>query len=241
LTEIKKIKINEVLKLEQLREIVAKNISETLQGASQELVFDDTKKPNVIMFIGINGAGKTTMIGKIANKLKNDGKKVLIAAADTFRAGATEQLSQWAEKSKTKLIKAERDGQDPTSVAYEALEVAKKENYDLLLIDTAGRMQNNINLMQELQKIERVIGVDKTILVIDATIGQNSLKQFESFSRSINIAGVVINKLDGTAKGGILVPIFDKFKVPIYAVGNGEKIDDIKTFDVVEYVSNLLN
>ena len=198
------------------------------------------------MFVGVNGVGKTTVIGKIAKKLKEEGKKVLISACDTFRAGAVEQLEVWCKNIGVDIVKAEKEGMDPSSVAYKSLEKAKKENYDVLLIDTAGRMQNNINLMQELQKIERVLkkldekGADETILVLDASIGQNAKKQVEIFNKMLNISGIIMNKMDGTAKGGILVPIVHEFKKPIYAIGIGEGVDDLQEFNADNYIKSLL-
>ena len=166
--------------------------------------------------------------------MKNEGKKVLISACDTFRAGAVEQLEKWGENSGVDMIKADKEGMDPSAVAYKALEKAVKDNYDVLLIDTAGRMHNNINLMQELEKIDRVLkkivetGADEKILVLDATLGQNTKKQVEMFNKVVNISGIIMNKMDGTAKGGILIPIFNEFKKPIYAIGIGEQFDDLQ-------------
>jgi fused signal recognition particle receptor len=240
LIELRKNKYDKDITKDDIKQIIAKYIRESLKDIKKPLNIP-TKKPYILMFLGINGSGKTTTIGKIINKFKKDGKKVIIAASDTFRIGAVEQLAIWSNKNEVRMIQAEKTGQDPTSVAYKALEIAKNEDYDILLIDTAGRMQNNINLMQELQKIARVINVDESILVLDATIGQNALKQVESFNKCINLTGLIMNKLDGTAKGGILIPIYEKFKKPIYAIGVGEGIDDIKEFDVEWYINKILN
>ena len=199
-----------------------------------------------MMFVGVNGVGKTTVIGKIAKKLKDDGKKVLIGACDTFRAGAVDQLQKWCENCAVDMVQADKEGMDPSAVAYRALEKAKKENYDVLLLDTAGRMQNNVNLMQELQKIERVLkkidekGIDENILVLDASIGQNAKKQVEIFNKMLNISGLIMNKMDGTAKGGILVAIANEFKKPIYAIGVGEGINDLQEFKADDYINSLL-
>lgn len=246
LGEIKKNKYTKTLSSEDIKDIISKQLVEFLHGTEKKLNINSERKPHIIMFVGVNGVGKTTVIGKIAKKLKAEGKKVLIAACDTFRAGAVEQLEKWSENSGVEMIQAEKEGMDPSAVAYKALEKAKKEKYDVLLIDTAGRMQNNINLMQELEKIERVVkkldgnGIDETILVLDATIGQNTKKQVELFDKTTNISGLIMNKMDGTAKGGILVAIAEKFKKPIYAIGIGEGIDDLQEFNIENYVKSLL-
>lgn len=246
LAEIKRNKYNKATTIEDIKFIIAKYLKDFLVSAEKELTINTTRKPYIILFVGVNGVGKTTVIGKIANKLKNDGKKVLIGACDTFRAGAVEQLENWARSSGVDLVKAEKDGADPSSVAYQSLNKAKNDNYDVLLLDTAGRMQNNANLMQELEKIARVLkkldnkGLDEAILVLDATTGQNSKKQVEIFNKTINISGIIINKMDGTSKGGILVPIVNTFKKPIYAIGVGEGINDLQTFKTDNYIKSLL-
>ncbi len=207
----------------------------------------ESHKPYVIIFLGVNGSGKTTNLGKIAHKFKQDGKKVLIAACDTFRAGAGQQLDVWAKRANCDIFMSEKEGSDPASVAYQSFEKAKKENYDILLIDTAGRLQNQTNLMQQLSKINRVLkkldenAPHTSLLVIDGTTGQNAAKQVEIFNHHINLDGLIITKLDGTAKGGVLVAITDKYKLPVYFVGNGEKIEDIEEFSVDEYLDNIFN
>ena len=204
-------------------------------------------KPYVVMFLGVNGSGKTTFIGKIANQLIKNSKKVLLAACDTFRAGAKEQLKIWADRAQCDIIMPEKEGEDPASLAFKAYKKAENENYDVLLIDTAGRLQNNTNLMQELTKIQNVLKkIDNnipnaTLLTLDATVGQNSLNQFELLNEAVHIDGVIMNKLDGTAKGGTLISIVDKFKKPILAIGTGEKIDDIENFNYNIYLHHLLN
>lgn len=244
--ELKKNKYSKSSTTEDIKLILSKHIKEFLHNSEKQLVIDEKRKPYILMFVGINGVGKTTVIGKIAKKLKEEGKKVLIAACDTFRAGAVEQLELWCDKVGVEIVKAEKTGMDPSSVAYRALEKAKNENYDVLLVDTAGRMQNNINLMNELQKIERVLkkldekGVDETILVLDATIGQNAKKQVEIFNKMLNVSGLIMNKMDGTAKGGILVPIVHDYKKPIYAIGIGEGVDDLQEFNADDYIKSLL-
>ena len=199
--------------------------------------------PTVILFVGVNGAGKTTTIGKIANKLKNEGKKVLMVAGDTFRAGAVEQLKEWASKIGCDIVY--KEGADPVSVMYDGALKAKEENYDVVLIDTAGRLQNKVNLMKELEKINKVIGklIDKapheTLLVVDATTGQNGISQAKNFKEITNITGIVLTKLDGTAKGGIVLAIKDETGIPVKFVGLGEGKDDLRVFDIEKYIYGL--
>ena len=199
--------------------------------------------PTVVLFVGVNGVGKTTTIGKIANKLKNDGNKVLLVAGDTFRAGAVEQLEEWGTRVGCKVV-SKMDA-DPASVVYDGLTEAVKENYDYVLIDTAGRLQNKVNLMNELEKINKVIGKiipnapHETLLVIDATTGQNGISQAKSFKEVTNITGIVLTKLDGTAKGGIVLAIKDEVDIPVKFVGLGEQKDDIRVFDIEKYIYGL--
>ena len=199
---------------------------------------------SVFLFVGVNGVGKTTTIAKVANKLQLEGKKVLIAAGDTFRAGAIEQLQEWGRRVNAKVISKE-EGSDPSSVIFDAIKVAKEENYDVLLCDTAGRLQTKVNLMKELEKIKRVISREvegapqDTLLVIDATTGQNGLNQAKAFIEATEVSGIVLTKLDGTAKGGIVLAIRDKYSIPIKFVTLGEKIDDIEYFDLENYIYGL--
>ena len=199
--------------------------------------------PTIILFVGVNGAGKTTTIGKIAHKLKNEGKKVLIVAGDTFRAGATEQLIEWANKIDVDIVA--KEAKDPVSVMYDGVNKAKEESYDVVLIDTAGRLQNKINLMKELEKVNKVIGKlipnapHETLLVIDATTGQNGISQAKSFKEITDITGIVLTKLDGTAKGGIVLAIKDSTGIPVKFVGLGEKKEDLRTFDIEKYIYGL--
>lgn len=199
--------------------------------------------PTVLLFVGVNGVGKTTTIGKLANKYKKDGKSVMLIAGDTFRAGAVEQLKIWADRTNSLFFGKENI--DPAGVIYEGLEIAKKENVDIVLIDTAGRLQNKVNLMNELEKINRVIGKiipnapQETLLIIDATTGQNGILQAESFKSITNITGIILTKLDGTAKGGIVLAIKENIGIPVKFIGLGEGIDDLKSFDIEEYIYGL--
>ena len=199
--------------------------------------------PTVILFVGVNGVGKTTTIGKIAYKLKNEGKKVLLVAGDTFRAGAVEQLNEWGERLNCDTVY--KENADPASVIFDGLTKAKNENYDVVLIDTAGRLQNKDNLMKELEKINKVIGniipnaPHETLLVIDATTGQNGISQAKSFKEITNITGIVLTKLDGTAKGGIVLAIKESVGIPVKYIGLGEGKEDLKVFDIENYIYGL--
>lgn len=199
--------------------------------------------PTAILFVGVNGVGKTTTIGKLAYKLKNEGKKVLLVAGDTFRAGAIEQLEEWGKKIEVDVVTS--ISKDPSSVMYDGLEKAVKENFDVVLIDTAGRLQNKDNLMKELEKVNRVVqkiipnAPHETLLVIDATTGQNGISQAKSFKEITNITGIVLSKLDGTAKGGIVLAIRENIKIPVKYVGLGEGIDDLEKFDIEKYIYGL--
>ncbi len=201
------------------------------------------KGPTVILFVGVNGVGKTTTIGKIALRYKNKGKKVMLVAGDTFRAGAVEQLGEWGEKTGTLVVTG--NSKDPSSVIYDGLEKAIEEEYDLVLIDTAGRLQNKSNLMEELSKINRVIkkvipeGANETLLVIDATTGQNGISQAKAFKEITDITGIVLTKLDGTAKGGIVLAIKEEVNIPVKFVGLGEGANQLEVFDIEKYIYGL--
>ncbi len=200
--------------------------------------------PTIILFVGVNGVGKTTSIAKIATKEIKKGKKVLMVGADTFRAGAVKQLKEWADKTGSGFT-GDESLKDPASVVYDGLKKAKEENYDLVLIDTAGRLQNKVNLMKELEKINKIItnfvedAPHETLLVIDATTGQNGISQAKTFKEVTNITGIVLTKLDGTAKGGIVLAIKDEVDIPVKYVGLGEKAEDLSIFDIENYIYGL--
>ncbi len=199
--------------------------------------------PTVVLFVGVNGVGKTTTIGKIAHKLKEEGKKVLLVAGDTFRAGAVEQIIEWGERTNCPVIY--KENADPASVIFDGVTRAKNEEYDVVLIDTAGRLQNKSNLMNELEKMNKVIGriipeaPHETLLVVDATTGQNGISQAKEFQKITNITGIVLTKLDGTAKGGIVLAIKESLGIPVKFVGMGEQAKDLRTFDIEKYIYGL--
>ena len=223
--------------MEALREIMTDMI-----GESEPLHLTTT--PSVLLVIGVNGAGKTTSIGKISKRLRLQGKKVVVAAADTFRAAAIDQLAVWCERAKVDMVR-QNEGSDPAAVVFDAIAAAKKKQADVLIIDTAGRLQNKKNLMNELAKIDRVIDRElpgaarETLLVLDATTGQNAVSQAKEFSNAAKITGITLNKLDGTAKGGIIVSIKRELGIPVKFIGVGEKIDDMQEFDAEDFVSAL--
>jgi len=202
--------------------------------------------PTVILFIGVNGVGKTTTIAKVAYKLINENKRVLLVAGDTFRAGAIEQLREWGNRLNTEVIYKEENS-DPSSVIYDGIKYAKDNSYDVVLIDTAGRLQNKVNLMNELSKINKVINSQiegapqETLLVIDATTGQNGISQAKSFKEITNITGIILTKLDGTAKGGIVLAIKDEVDIPVKFIGLGERLEDLQSFDIEKYIYGLFN
>ncbi len=231
----------------EVKKFLSEELVKILKPCESSLRLDDSHKPQVIVFNGVNGAGKTTTIGKIAANLKNQNKKVLIAACDTFRAAAWQQLEVWANRANCEIIKAQKEGEDPAAVAYRAFDFARKNNFDILLIDTAGRLQNKQNLMDELKKINAVLkkidasAPHENLLILDATTGQNAKNQLEVFNQIIGITGLIITKLDGSAKGGMIVALAQKFNKPIYAIGIGEKIEDLQEFSADDFVKNLLD
>ncbi len=231
-----------------VQEVISEKLVELYKGND---LADDSFELNlnpdgltVVLFVGVNGVGKTTSIGKIAHKLKTEGKKVLLAAGDTFRAGAIEQLEVWGDRVGVETIK-QGEGSDPAAVMYDAVQAAKARKVDVLLCDTAGRLQNKVNLMKELEKVRNVIAREvpgaphEVLLVIDATTGQNGLVQAKTFSEATNVSGIVLTKLDGTAKGGIVLAIRNELKVPVKFVGLGEQMDDLQPFQAEQFVYGL--
>ena len=233
--KIKKENFSKELDIKQLKQLISDEIYEIMDVSDSILKIKEDQL-NIWLFVGVNGSGKTTTIGKIAKQEKDNGKKVILAAADTFRAAAVDQLSIWSKRVGIEMVKGEEKS-DPASVVYKAIEEAKKNDYDLLLIDTAGRLQNKTDLMQELEKIIRVIkkqdpsAPHNCLIVLDATSGQNVNSQVEVFLQSAGLTGIIMTKLDGTARGGVLVAVTKKFNLPIYRIGLGEKIEDLETFD----------
>ena len=229
--DLKEIIVDELFVIYVNNDVIVNKINYALEG------------PTVILFVGVNGVGKTTTIAKLASKFKKYGKKVLLVGGDTFRAGAEEQLQEWAEKIGVDCYS--RDGADPASVCYDGVLKAKNDDYDICLIDTAGRLQNKVNLMNELKKINNVIkkiipdAPHETLLVIDATTGQNGIMQANAFKEITDVTGIVLTKLDGTAKGGIVLAIKEKTGIPVKYIGLGEKEDDLQVFDIEKYIYGL--
>lgn len=230
-SELKEIIVDELFIIYVNDEVLSNKINYNEEG------------PTVILFIGVNGVGKTTTIGKLANKLKDEGKKVLLVGADTFRAGAVNQLREWSEKIGVGFFGKEES--DPASVVFDGVTMAKDEDYDVVLVDTAGRLQNKVNLMKELEKMNKVIdglidgGASETLLVVDATTGQNGISQAKAFKEITNITGIVLTKLDGTAKGGIVLAIKESIGIPVKYIGLGETKDDLQVFDIEKYIYGL--
>lgn len=241
----KRVKHENIVNSEDLREVIIDEMF--IIYVNNEIVVNkinySESGPTVILFVGVNGVGKTTTIGKIAHKLNSEGKKVMMVAGDTFRAGAIEQIKEWGERTNSKVVYSE--SKDPSSVVYDGLNEAIKDNYDVVLVDTAGRLQNKTNLMNELEKMNKVIGKlipnapHETLLVIDATTGQNGISQAKSFKEITNITGIVLTKLDGTAKGGIVLAIKEAVDIPVKFVGLGEREKDLRTFDIEKYIYGL--
>ncbi len=231
---------DKMISASDVKAIVAAEVEKVLAPVAQPLVIDGAHKPFVILMVGVNGSGKTTTIGKLAARLSGEGRKVMMAAGDTFRAAAIEQLKVWGDRTGTPVV-AGAQGSDAASLAFNALSQAKAEGRDVLLIDTAGRLQNRAELMSELEKVVRVIRkVDASaphavLLVLDATVGQNALSQVEAFSRTAGVTGLVMTKLDGTARGGILVALAEKHKIPVHFIGVGEGVEDLSPFTAADF------
>ena len=238
-------KFDKNIKPEEVKTFLAKKIEETLVDVAKPLILNNSKTPSVVLVVGVNGTGKTTTIGKLAYQYSNEGKKIMIAACDTFRAAAVEQLQIWAERSNAEFVKSSQ-GCDSAGLAYEALEKAKSKKIDVLFIDTAGRVQNRTELMEELAKIIRVIrkldpeSPHHCLLTLDATTGQNAVSQVEIFKEMAEISGLIVTKLDGSAKGGILLSLAEKFSLPVHAIGVGEKIEDLQSFEAQEFAKSLM-
>lgn len=241
----------EINDLDALKAVMKRELLDILEhsretGVASETQVSDSIKPYVLMVVGVNGVGKTTTIGKLAQRIKAEGNDVLICAADTFRAAASDQLEIWAGRAGVPIVQ-QKQGTDPAAVLFDALQSAKARNADVLIVDTAGRLHNKANLMAELEKMKRIAGREvaeaphETLLVIDAVTGQNGLEQARQFTRVADVTGVVLTKLDGTAKGGIAVAIAKELNVPIRYVGIGEQVDDLMVFDAEKYVNGLFN
>jgi fused signal recognition particle receptor len=230
---------------DEVRTALAQDIAQILEPVAKPLALDPAKKPHVILVVGVNGSGKTTTIGKLAQHFREDGRRVVLAAGDTFRAAAIEQLKIWGERTGAPVV-ARETGADAAGLAYDALAQAQAEGADVLLIDTAGRLHNKANLMAELQKIIRVLRkLDPTapqdcLLVLDATTGQNAHAQVEIFRELIQVTGLVVTKLDGTARGGVLVALAERFKLPVHAIGVGETADDLRPFEALGFARSLM-
>ncbi|MFT4144073.1 MAG: signal recognition particle-docking protein FtsY [Mobilitalea sp.] len=237
-----KVKENKIKDPGECRELLINSMKEQMQLGDNAYEFENRK--SVVLLIGVNGVGKTTSVGKLAGQLKDKGKKVMVAAADTFRAAAIEQLTEWAHRANVEII-AQKEGSDPAAVIYDAVTSAKARNTDVLLCDTAGRLHNKKNLMEELKKINRVIEREypeafrETLVVLDGTTGQNALAQAKEFNEVAEITGIVLTKLDGTAKGGIAIAIQSELGIPVKYIGIGEKIDDLQKFNAEDFINAL--
>ncbi len=233
------VKLKRVTDPSMIKDLLAEIISEMLSEVSNEPMELDTK-PSIILMVGVNGVGKTTSIGKLAARYKSEGKKVILGAADTFRAAAADQLSEWAKRAEVDIVR-HKEGGDPSAVVFDTIAAAKSRSADLIICDTAGRLQNKANLMNELAKITRIIDRElpeakrETLLVIDATTGQNGVMQAREFSKIANVTGIILTKLDGTAKGGIILAIAKELGIPVRFVGVGEGIDDLQDFDATDF------
>ena len=235
--------LNTILR-EEIEKLLDINPAEESDGSEEEKVFDFSKKPYVVMVVGVNGVGKTTTIGKLASRLKNSGKKVVLGAADTFRAAAVDQLVIWSERAGVPIVK-QGMGADPASVAYDTLKSAVAQEADVVLVDTAGRLHNKVNLMNELTKIRNVMrkvvpdAPHEVLLVLDGSTGQNAYQQAKEFTKATDVTALAVTKLDGTAKGGVVIGISDQFQIPVKFIGVGEKIEDLQIFNKREFVASL--
>ncbi|AUG51835.1 signal recognition particle-docking protein FtsY [Thalassospira marina] len=242
--ELAKTRFDKEVDSAEIQEFIAQEVTKILDPVAKPLVLDPARKPHVVLVVGVNGSGKTTTIGKLAKSYKDQGLKVMMAAGDTFRAAAVEQLKVWGERTDCPVISRDT-GADAAGLAFDAIEQAQRQGMDLLLIDTAGRLQNKSHLMEELKKIVRVIrkrdetAPHDTLLVLDATTGQNAHSQVELFSEATNVSGLIVTKLDGTAKGGVVVALAEKFGKPVHAIGVGESAEDLRPFDARNFARSL--
>ena len=243
--ELAKNKFDKEISDLEVREAFAAHVTSVLEPVAKPIAVDRTRKPHIVLVVGVNGSGKTTTIGKMAKHYSEQGLKVMLAAGDTFRAAAVEQLKVWGERTQCPVI-AKETGADAASLAFDAIQQAKEQDIDLLLIDTAGRLHNKADLMQELQKVVRVIGKQDpdaphdTVMVLDATTGQNAVQQVSVFGDMVKVTGLVLTKLDGTAKGGVMVALADRFGLPVHCIGVGEQADDLRAFTASDFARGLM-
>lgn len=243
--ELASTRFDKEVSADEIRNALAAQVTTILEPVAKPLAADPAHRPHIILVTGVNGSGKTTTIGKLAKRLKEDGKSVMLAAGDTFRAAAIEQLKIWGERSGCPVVSSSQ-GADAASLAFEAIDRARAENVDVLIIDTAGRLQNRDDLMQQLQKVVRVISKQDetaphdTLLVLDATTGQNAHSQVETFQSMCNVTGLIVTKLDGSARGGVLVALAEKFALPVHAIGVGEGEDDLRPFEADAFAKSLV-
>ncbi|MBT5647255.1 MAG: signal recognition particle-docking protein FtsY [Rhodospirillaceae bacterium] len=243
--ELARTRFDKEVSADEIRSALAAQVTTILEPVAKPLAVDAAHRPHIILVTGVNGSGKTTTIGKLAKRLKEDGKSVMLAAGDTFRAAAIEQLKIWGERSGCPVVSTSQ-GADAASLAFEAIDRARAENMDVLIIDTAGRLQNRDDLMQQLQKVVRVItkqdetAPHDTLLVLDATTGQNAHSQVETFQSMCNVTGLIVTKLDGSARGGVLVALAERFALPVHAIGVGEGEDDLRPFEAEAFAKSLV-
>ena len=243
--ELARTRFDKEVSADEIRTALAAQVTTILEPVATPLVVDPAHRPHIILVTGVNGSGKTTTIGKLAKQLKEDGKSVMLAAGDTYRAAAIEQLKIWGERSGCPVVSTSQ-GADAASLAFEAIDRARAENMDVLIIDTAGRLQNREDLMQQLQKVVRVItkqdetAPHDTLLVLDATTGQNAHSQVQTFQSMCNVTGLIVTKLDGSARGGVLVALAERFALPVHAIGVGEGEDDLRPFEAEAFAKSLV-
>ncbi|MCP4356134.1 MAG: signal recognition particle-docking protein FtsY [Proteobacteria bacterium] len=244
--DLRKDKFGKDVTVEEVKFFIAEKLSTKLENLAKPIEFD-SEKPFILFMLGVNGSGKTTTIGKLSKQLKDQGKKVLLISADTFRAGAVDQLNHWAELTKTEIFKPAKENADPSATIYQGLEYSKTQDFDVVIIDTAGRLQNRQDLMVQLNKMMTTVkkhypeAPHSCMLVIDATVGQNGLSQAKLFKEHANVTHLTITKLDGSAKAGCLIPIASEFNIPVSYVGVGESVEDLKDFSTQDFINSLLD